>query len=383
MIREQPDQLVTACQSLRVITVGDEFNVEGLGPRQAASDLAATLVSDGARAVWYEEARMRAIVGSCPRSLGSAKSGMRAYVDFCRRILKKTGSVFPPDVGDLLAWSRVFRHPITFQNYLGYIKSACEILNVDTAAFRHDSLRRAKTAVDKREAFKPREPMFIRQDVVAGMVCYMKGTEDKRDFVMLCLFAYAFLLRVLSEALPVTFHAAKAGDIDSPVLRLSGESVILDLPRRKNKRQPTTLARTCWCSDCFFTCPVHVLGEYLGEFEPGAQPFRKWRGDSVLVELRELLVEMGIEGASQYRSHDLRRGHNEDLRARGGSIGEMLSAGGWNSAAFMCYLDKMRLECDRTAEAHGAESSSKNKCIPFELKPVGQRTRCDKCAEAV
>ena len=324
---EETSQPNVAWQGFQVLSEADELCIDDLGPKKAAMNLAASFESEEIRAVWYQEARIRAIIGSCPRSLESAKSGMRAYVDFCRRVLKKTGSIFPPVLGDLLAWSRVFRHPITFSNYLGYVKLACEILDVDTAVFQHCSVRRAKIAVDKRGAFTPREPLFIRRELVAGMILHTQDVEGRKDIVMLCLFAYLFLLRVPSEGIPVAFHEAP-DDVPCPVLRMSDDHITLDLPRRKNKNRPSKIVRTCWCSDSPFICPVHILGGYVNEFEPGSQPFSKWSCGSKLAEMRDLLTEMGVEQAALYRSHDLRRGHTEDLRAHGASLGEILLAGG-------------------------------------------------------
>ena len=43
--------------------------------------------------------------------------------------LKKGGSYFPPTVDALLAWSRCFRDGGTWRNYLGYVKTACLVVN--------------------------------------------------------------------------------------------------------------------------------------------------------------------------------------------------------------------------------------------------------------
>ena len=154
--------------------------------------------------------------------------------------------------------------------------------------FSHASLKRAKTAVAKRGLAVRRKPRFIQQDVLAGMVLQSIDKPECRHFVMLCLISYVFLLRVPSECLPVAFHDAH-GEVDCTVLRLRGQVLEMWFPRRKNRNEPTVQARSCWCKQCLVTCPVHVVGGYLQEFESGARPFLQWRPDMVLKELRARL----------------------------------------------------------------------------------------------
>ena len=60
--------------------------VRNKGPRQAMEELARTLNNDEARARWAEEARLAAIVGSCPKSKSEQRSGMRCWIDFARNV---------------------------------------------------------------------------------------------------------------------------------------------------------------------------------------------------------------------------------------------------------------------------------------------------------
>ena len=102
---------------------------------------------------------------------------------------------------------------------------------------------------------------------------------------------------------------------------------------------------------------MHVIGEYLAEFEAGTKPFVSWKPDVVLATLRDVLKVVEVVEASEYVAHDLRRGHAEDIRARGGTLAEILLAGDWRSLAFLDYLNKHRLERDATMAAHVADSS--------------------------
>lgn len=151
-----------------------------------------------------------------------------------------------------------------------------------------------------------------------------------RRHSLLFLFAYAFLLRLPSEALPVV-----VGKGAGPAyLYLEGGTLVLDLARRKNKPRGSRLIRTCWCSeskvrvlgwssyvakDVLYqeTCPVHVIGPLITELGQGAAPFGGISAACALGILRLLLQKIGVAGALDYRCHDLRRGHALDLQLSG------------------------------------------------------------------
>ena len=333
----------------------DRDGVALLGPRGAIDKLATSLENDVDRTFWVQQARVQAIVGSCPSSLASVKSGVRAWLAFCRRCLKRSGDVLPPEVGDLLAWSRLFRHAGTFGNYVSYVRLACELVGVSTTVFEHPSVKRAKVAIEKRGLFARRAPKFIRIGLLQQMVAMSNATQQHVRLVSLCMTSYAFLLRVPSEAIPICAHSAS--NFNAPVMTVSEHELVLSLPKRKNRRTPSVLRRRCWCQQCEATCPVHVLGPYFRALAPGEQPFVKFKPSSALRELRALLEHLQVPDAHAYRTHDLRRGHAEDLRINGATLGEILRAGDWKSPAFLMYLDQSQLELDRTVEAHLVDSS--------------------------
>ena len=48
---------------------------------------------------------------------------------------------------------------------------------------------------------------------------------------------------------------------------------------------------------------------------------------------------LGIPDAEKYILQDFRKGHAGDIRARGGTLREILEAGEWRSPAFLRYFD--------------------------------------------
>lgn len=335
-----------------------DVDVSVFGPRRAVKLMMHKYSDARDRETWALEARIQAIIGRCPGSLESAKSGLRAWIGFYRDFLGRKDSAFPPLVEDLLAWSRLFRHPGTFSNYVNYVSLACELLGCATAVFAHPSLKGAKVAIAKRRLFTARTPLFISLCTVEKFMATASAGQTRRVFVVLCLTAYAFLLRVPSEALPIAAHGYEGSNKGAtPVLRVHSDKLELVLPRRKNRLHATTLFRKCWCGKSPQTCPVHILGAFFAALPEGSQPFVHLSPAVTLETLRCILEDIGIPDARQYRTHDLRRGHAEDLRIGGATLGEILRAGDWKSPAFLHYLNNEQLEMDRTAEAHWHDSS--------------------------
>ena len=214
-------------------------------------------------------------------------------------------------------------------------------------------------------------------------------------FGVLFVFAYAFLLRLPSEALPViTCTKESAGESQSTVYFDEDEGcVVLHLKSRKNRRQGSVLRRTCWCRvrvrrsmSCLHdsllkqasraTCPVHVVGTVIKKLGPGKQMFKGVTANAALSKLRIMLCELGVAKAVEYGTHDLRRGHAMDLQAAGSSglclvlqskhsavasgapLYQILQAGEWSSPAFLSYLDINSLEAQAVLQAHVDESGS-------------------------
>ena len=239
--------------------------------------------------------------------------------------------------------------------------------------FNSPSLKRAKEAIKKRCLHVSRQPRFVRLGMLQAMVPLLLEQPEQREMIMLFLAAYTFLLRLPSEALCMAVE--RADDKRSSVFKMHSDKVELWLPRRKNKLQPSSQFRPCWCKRCPLTCPVHVLGAYMNRFGHGAQPFRSISPVKANSGLKRLLALVGVDDASEFRTHDLRRGHAEvrllchgmcaewlshiwkDLRLNGATLAEILRAGDWRSPAFLLYLNQSQLDLDRVAEAHDLMSS--------------------------
>ena len=70
----------------------------------------------------------------------------------------------------------------------------------------------------------------------------------------------------------------------------------------------------------------------------GTKAFEGISGNMALRSMRALLLKMGVKEASKYRTHDLRRGHAEDMRASGASTDDIKAAGDWRSACVFAAM---------------------------------------------
>ena len=153
------------------------------------------------------------------RGVLQTKSGMRCWFAFARNVLGVKGPVFPPTQAGILAWSNVFRCKATFSNYLGYVRTGCLIVGVETDATRGEAVRRAKEAIAKRRHFVPRERLFVQRAILVKVrlvfllpvsshlfSCQVMRCAEKLHgecAAMLFLAAYIFMLRVPSEGFPM------------------------------------------------------------------------------------------------------------------------------------------------------------------------------------
>ena len=123
-----------------------------------------------------------------------------------------------------------------------------------------------------------------------------------------------------------------------------------------NKLHGSLLKRSCWCKRSPSTCPVHVLGKYVESMAHGCPLFRSINEYTAPSKLRQRLAKLGVARAQDYRTHDMRRGHAQDLLESGSSLREILSAGEWRSPAFLQYLDIEKMEHDMVVQAHMDDS---------------------------
>ena len=273
---------------------------------------------------------------------------------------------FPPPLNLLLSWTTLFRSGQTLRNYLGYVQTGCLLAGVPTTVglimltiyayvvlqwscvqvFQDPALKRAKSSVDSAGYFSRRERMFIRRHMVEEMVRWSESNEHLRKQALMFLLSYSFLLRTPSEAMPAIKGVSGAETGSNSILFKNDDQLVLVLHRRKNKPSGSRLVRKCTCQQSPDSCVYHLIGALLDGTPIGGTMFGEMSVGAANLSLRLMLNEIGTENACMYRTHDLRRGHAEDLRLAGAPLWKILAAGEWRSPAFMEYLDVHRMETD-------------------------------------
>ena len=89
------------------------------------------------------------------------------------------------------------------------------------------------------------------------------------------------------------------------------------------------------------------------KFDLGQKPFSDISAEFALASLRGCLGILAVSDAHLFRTHDLRRGHADDMRRRGCTAYQILMAGGWTSPAF---LSMKEVESDAVVDAHAVVS---------------------------
>ena len=112
----------------------------------------------------------------------------------------------------------------------------CCALSVDCPAAGDPALRRAKASIVKRLVFTARPRMFIKKDMLYNLVRRAEPSSRDYEFAMLWLVAYAFMLRLPSEALQIQKDVGGEFTCGNHIYLDSSETVCLYLSSRKNKQ---------------------------------------------------------------------------------------------------------------------------------------------------
>lgn len=268
-------------KQLALLEIGPTVNIARGGPTAAARRLKEVSVSLGALDEWAERARVRAIVGRCPGTVDKIHCGVRAWLRFHEARFGHLRFTFPPRVPDLLAWADLFECSGTLSNYLRYVRTVCEVAEIDTTVFDHRSVRGAKLAVKKSLKHVPRDHMAIRIDVLRELVVQLSASQHSAVAAMVFVAAYSHMLRVPSECLVVAVRSPGYVAVckrerrrEGPIACVHNDCIEWYFSSgRKNDPLPSSILRECWCKRCKDTCPVHVLGAFLSKHQCGDRPF--------------------------------------------------------------------------------------------------------------
>ena len=306
-------------------------------PREARRGIAK---AEASRATLLDELSQRLKIDAIAGSWKSHCSGVKCYAAFCDGV----GHVphFPCTEEIMERFTSIFSNAATLEQYVGHVKWVHRFLRMSTDWYT-PSLKQCMRGVKKSRPTTPNRPA-LRGAQVRAMVRIARKQQDLQVAAILAVSRH-FLLRVPSEALPMEWHGQHSK------LELSATSCTLTLAKRKNRNTPTSLTRTCCCSDSGRSlCSVHWLLEIRRVSDGGTGVFSLNKSHLVRM-VKELAALAGIDGAQQLGTHSLRRGMAQDILDMGGSLPTLLNAGGWASSAYLKYLRTSQTEDLAVAQA--------------------------------
>ena len=114
----------------------------------------------------------------------------------------------------------------------------------------------------------------------------------------------------------------------------------LRLRQRKNRPQGSFLKRACSCHlGSRQLCLPHRLGDFLHGKKVGAKVWTLTSRE-LLLAIRQVLACLRAATPDLYTLKMFRAGHATELAKSGKSVGDILRAGEWRSAAFLAYVDE-------------------------------------------
>ena len=174
-----------------------------------------------------------------------------------------------------------------------------------------------------------------------------------------------FMFRVADEGAPLQLdgrHGLESSDTRwHSYVQIKEDRVSVHLRTRKNAQSGSVVRRRCVCRQqtpllCGVCCLRAQIDDHVAALRaPTAPLFGNVNISKLLALVKKTTHEMGI---GIFTWHWLRRGFATDLLRSGTPIAEIITAGGWRSAAFIRYLLREDIDEAATADRVFAQSDS-------------------------
>ena len=282
------------------------------------------------------------------KSLPHVATGLRSWHTFATSVLGyDEKQSLPPKSGyDVECFVAVFRRAATAQNYVGFIRWACENLRLPLS-WDTDTLKATLKGARKRDlrvTGGQQHAQALLTDRLVAKVVASADALNMEDFSCFVLIAWEFLLRVQSECIPL-LRGAPDQATSLPPSAHSGiwiednSTLALKLAQRKNRPQGSLIRRPCTCAvGGRQFCVVHRVAPFLRKKRIGEHLWAFNQGQA-LASLRRLLALNATPDVAKFTLKAFRAGKATALAASGKSLGAILQAGEWRSSAFMSYVD--------------------------------------------
>ena len=270
------------------------------------------------------------------RSGPSYASRMRTWIAFAGAL---AFSPLQPNVLDVLAFIGVFHNAFSAEKYVQAAKWMCTYAGRQVDVFSHPKVAQALRGAKKRtlRAGIRRQPEQIPWGLLVRLVGHA-WIRKEYEVAVAYVLASMFLLRCQSELIPLLFDGEDTHSSISFCLSDS-PSVSVFLKSRKNMPCGSRMTRKCMCPTWESIRPVHIFVRYLAITRRRAKGrVFKFSYASFTNILRAHLSHLGVLRAQFFTTKAFRRGTLQQMVKAGSSLGQILTAGQWNSTAFMVYL---------------------------------------------
>lgn len=304
------------------------------------------------------EASLRLQLQSISGSFANTIAGLKAWGAFCSAAYPASPH-FPACDLSIAAFASMFRNPSTFQHYLQHVRKGEDLLRLPSGI---SSRWAASTRRGLNTFHTPRPTPRLSQDDVRRLV-EVAVSEMDGAAARMYIVCFSFLFRVASECSPLQWDGRAGIPCDDigwhSQVRISSRAVTVILRTRKNSPHGATLVRRCVCGvRANLFCGACALSSQVRSSRCSDSPAGRVFGIDDGVSLAAFQRRCSSLGLPICGWHAFRRGGAEFLLESGQSLGFVLHAGGWRSAAFLKYISREKLDTKAAFEVAASLSDS-------------------------
>jgi hypothetical protein len=308
------------------------------------------------------ESRIRVHLSSFPKSWMAVRSAWRAWAAY-QDVMHPFDCQFPATAVRVAAFCCVFDNPETLSAYLGHLRKAHLLLQLEFVV--PEELSAVKRSSHK---FKPKRVKSFIDWKSATRLAQAAVDDGRPDLARAVATTYTFQNRTMAELLPLEAAPLENVPDEKDVswhsyVRHTNNSVDMVLRRRKNKDYISVVKRKCQCRNTPSICGVHALIYQLKLAREGGHKLVFWSVKAKDIEcLKRYARQLSIPCPTW---HGFRRGRTCDLVTckhwgEAVSLEDIFESGGWaqGSKAVLRYLREEVVDKEHVATGLADDSDS-------------------------
>ena len=273
---------------------------------------------------------------SVQKSWKSLRSGIFCWGEFMKAFYPYE-SHLPIKESRLLMYMSIFKNGGTMGQYISHLRMASRISGIPwlvSAEIASAVTRGLKKVTIRHQAGILTSRQF--EDLVRHMI-----RISRLDLARFIVVAHLFMHRVQSELAPLQLDGRTlAGHRWHSFVDIQRHHISITYHHRKNAPHGATIKRTCICKKGpSLSCGVCALRAHACRHH---QDKHKVVFPSISLSrdirvIRNIAADIGVQDISW---HSFRRSAAHTMLKQGGTISQIIRAGGWKSSAFLQYLSR-------------------------------------------